>query len=65
VAVEVREGVRVDRLELNRYWAKIVCDAQCSRLALRSHGREIEVGRHLCEEQRLEMARDLRRELHG
>ena len=65
VAVEVREGIHVNRLELSRYWAKIVCDADCSRLALRSHGREIEVGRHLCEEQRLHMAHELRRELHG
>ena len=55
----------MSRLELSRYWAKVVCEAEGSRLALRSHGREIEVGRHLCEEQRLEMARDLKRELRG
>lgn len=65
VAVEVREGTHVNRLELSRYWAKIVCDADCTRLALRSHGREIEVGRHLCEEQRLAMAQELKRELRG
>ena len=63
IAVEVREGTQVNRLELSRYWAKIVCDQDRARLALRSHGREIEVGRHLCEEQRLAMARELRREL--
>lgn len=63
VAVEVREGAQVNRLELSRYWAKIVCDEGCTRLALRSHGREIEVGRHLCAEQRLAMARELQREL--
>lgn len=63
VAVEVHEGAHVARHELNRYWARLVCAADGSRLALRSHGREIEVGRHLGEEQRLEMARDLRREL--
>jgi hypothetical protein len=34
-------------------------------LALRSHGREIEVGRHLCEEQRFSMAQELTRELRG
>ena len=65
VAVEVREGTHVNRLELSRYWAKIVCDEDRARLALRSHGREIELGRHLGEEQRLAMARELRRELHG
>lgn len=65
VAVEVHEGAAVTRHELNRYWAKLVCAADGSRLAVRSHGREIEVGRHLCDERRLEMARDLRRELHG
>jgi uncharacterized membrane protein len=65
VAIEVREGASVTHLELNRYWAQVVCEAHGSRLALRLHGREIEVGRHLCEEQRLEMARDLRRELRG
>lgn len=65
VAVEVREGTHVNRLELSRYWAKIVCDAECSRLKLRSHGREIEFGRHLCAEQRLAMASELARELRG
>ena len=63
IAIEVHEGRRVQRLELNRYWARVVCDSDGNRLALRSHGREIEVGRHLCDEQRLEMARNLRREL--
>jgi uncharacterized membrane protein len=65
VAIEVYEGASVTRLELNRYWAKVVCEANGSRLALRSHGRDVEVGRHLCEEQRLEMARDLRRQLRA
>lgn len=65
VAVEVREGVKVTRQELDGYWAQLVCAADGSRLALLSHGREIEVGRHLCEEQRLQMARDLSRELRG
>jgi len=63
VDIEVREGPRLKRMELSRYWSNIVCAADGSRIALRSHGREIEVGRHLCEEQRLEMARELRREL--
>jgi uncharacterized membrane protein len=63
VAVEVREGTDVAHFELNRCWAQVVCEQEGARLALRSHGREIEVGRHLCDEQRLEMARGLAREL--
>ena len=63
VAVEVREGGRVAHFELNRYWAQVVCEREGAHLALRSHGREIEVGRHMCDEQRLEMARGLAREL--
>jgi len=66
VSVEVREGSRVDRFELNRCWARVVMDELNdggARLALRSHGREIEVGRHLCESDRVEMARELAREL--
>jgi uncharacterized membrane protein len=65
VAIEVQEGPQVRRLELNRYWARVVCDTDCGRLALRCHGREIEVGRHLCEDRRREMARELKRELGG
>ena len=63
VAVEVREGAELAHFELNRCWAQVVCEHEGARLALRSHGRRIEVGRHLCDEQRLEMARGLAREL--
>ena len=65
VAIESQQGSHVTRLTLNRYWAKVVCEGDGSRVALRSHGREIPVGRHLCEERRLGMARELARELHG
>jgi uncharacterized membrane protein len=61
--VEVQEGPHVTRLELNRYWAQVVCAADGSRLTLRSHGREIEVGKHLCQDERADMARELAREL--
>ena len=64
VAVEVHEGRKVTRLEMNRSWAQVVCARDGSRLALRSHGREIEVGRHLCNAERSDMARELARELH-
>ncbi|MGZ8228413.1 MAG: DUF2244 domain-containing protein [Burkholderiales bacterium] len=64
VAVEVHEGPNLTRLELNRYWAQVLCAADGSRLALRSHGREIEIGRHLCNAEREDVARELARELH-
>jgi uncharacterized membrane protein len=57
VTVEVREGSEVSRAELNRYWVQVVCKGR--RLALRSHGREIELGKHVCEDERRQMARDL------
>lgn len=63
VAVEVREGTQVSQFRLQRCWAQLVCGREDGRLALRSHGREIVLGRHLCEEQRVEMARDLSRQL--
>ena len=63
VSIEVHEGNRIVRHEMNRYWASIVCAPDGSRLALRSHGAEIEVGRHLCDTRRLDMARELGREL--
>lgn len=63
VSVEIREGSDVTRFELNRCWAQVVCEPERARVALRSHGRELEVGRHLCEEQRRSVARELAREL--
>lgn len=63
VEVEVREGAGVSRVEFNRHWAQVVCEGNGSRLSLRSHGREIEVGRHLRNEERRDMARELAREL--
>ena len=63
VAIESRVGPQVTRLELNRYWARVVCEADGKRVALRSHGREIPVGRHLCEERRRDLALMLKREL--
>ena len=62
VEIEVQEGSNVMRREMNRYWARVVRAAD-GRVALRSHGHELEVGRHLCEEKRLELARELEREL--
>jgi uncharacterized membrane protein len=61
--IEVLDGGRVNRFDCNRYWAQVVCAGDGSRLALRSQGRELEIGRHLNEQQRLSVARRLEREL--
>jgi len=63
--VEVLEGRCVSRAELNRCWAQVVCASDGSSVALRSHGREFEIGRHMNEQQRLALARELRQELRG
>lgn len=61
--VEVMNAGRMSRFEFNRCWAQVVCAEDGSRLAVRSHGRELEIGRHMSHEQRLEAAQALRREL--
>ena len=50
--VELAEVGRVRRLQFNRWWAQVVCEPDGRRLALRSHGRQVEFGRHLTSEQR-------------
>ncbi|MGH8742964.1 MAG: DUF2244 domain-containing protein [Burkholderiales bacterium] len=58
--LECRSGGELKQFEFNRYWVQVVCDAAGSRLALRSHGREVELGRHLMEEERAKLARQLK-----
>jgi uncharacterized membrane protein len=48
------------QFEFNRYWVQVRCDAAGSHLALRSHGREVEFGHYLTEDERLALARQLR-----
>jgi len=65
--------VRVERFEsgstsseaFSRYWARVVVSRDGSRLALRSHGRELEIGRVLSDAQRLQLARALERRLRN
>ena len=65
------DRVKVERFEagctrsqaFSRYWARVVVSEDGSRLALRSHGREFEIGRTLSDAQRLELAQALRRRL--
>lgn len=59
VRVEWFEAGRARSRELNRCWAQVVAEPDGARLALRSHGREIEIGRHMNQEQRLTLAREL------
>lgn len=63
LAIEVRDGGHVRRFSLNRQWAQVVCAGDGSRLALRSHGRELEIGRHMNGEQRFVLGSALKREL--
>ena len=62
-----RERGEVSRHEFNRYWAQVVLQpggrGRQALLALRSHGRQVEFGRHLTEEQRCRMAGIIRAEL--
>lgn len=63
VRVEWREIGALRERELNRYWAQVVASRDGRHVALRSHGRDLAVGRHRSDAQRLELAKDLAREL--
>lgn len=63
VSVEFFEAGRTQRHEFNRCWARLVADPGGARLALRSHGRELEIGRHRNGGERIALARELRRQL--
>jgi len=65
VRVESCETGQLSRDELSRYWARVVASRDGRYLALRSHGRELAIGRHRSDEQRLELARALALELRG
>jgi uncharacterized membrane protein len=63
--LEVRHAARVATWEMHPAWVRIVVgrDGNRTRLALRSHGREIEIGRHLDEAGRERFAALLRERL--
>ena len=65
VRVELSEAGCTRSRTFSRYWAQVVVNPDGSRLALRSHGRELEIGRYMIDEQRLELARALERRLRG
>jgi uncharacterized membrane protein len=59
----VRAGSR-QQMQFNRHWVQVVVESGSAlavpRVWLRSHGRLVEVGRHLSEERRLALARELK-----
>ena len=59
VEVESFEGGRRRRHEFNRQWARLVVVGDGDRVALRSHGRELEIGRFVGVGWWLEIAREL------
>jgi uncharacterized membrane protein len=69
VVVERWDCGRMSRYEFNRYWATVVLHTRAvpghSVLALRSHGREVEFGQHLTEEQRQAVAQTLKQQLRN
>jgi uncharacterized membrane protein len=67
VALAVCEGGNSREYAFNRAWARLVVggSARDARLVLRSHGREVEVGRYLDANGRLALARELKARLGG
>lgn len=69
VLIEQWETGAVQRFELNRHWAQVVLQPAARGrgevITLRSHGREIEFGRHLSEARRREVACTLRKQLRS
>jgi uncharacterized membrane protein len=67
VMLSVREAARTRNYEFNRAWARLVVEQHAGgiRLALRSHGREIQVGRYLDSGGRQRLARELKDRLQA
>ena len=69
VVLEWHAGTCGERREMNRQWARVVCDCRTPgrncRLRLVSHGRETEVGQYLSDEARLLLAATLRSKLQA
>lgn len=63
VEVERHEAGRTQRFEFNRCWARVVATGDGGRLALRSHGRELEIGHYMTDAQRRDLARALKSRL--
>ena len=64
ILVEVRERGVAEQFEFHRGWARLVA-LDADRVALRSHGRTVEIGRYCSEDGRQMLARELRGRLEG
>jgi len=69
VVLEWQAGSCGERREMNRQWARVVCECRAPgrhcRLSVSSHGRATEVGQYLSDEGRLQLAATLRSRLQG
>lgn len=67
VTVESQNAERFSKQEFNRHWAQLKLDISVRgncHLALRSYGKEFELGRFLSSPQRIMLAKQLRTQLH-
>ena len=64
ILVEIREQGFSSQFEFNRCWVRLV-NGNAGSFALRSHGREVAIGRFCGEESRQALARELRSRLGG
>lgn len=67
LTVEVRESSHVSYYEFNPLWARIVSAGSGRRagVSVRSHGSELEIGRHLSDDGRRLLTTELRRRLYA
>jgi uncharacterized membrane protein len=67
LTIESRRGALVARHEFQPYWARLLYvkppGQRIHRLLIRSHGKEVEVGSLLTEEQKMALARELEQTL--
>lgn len=59
ILIEVRERGLARQFEFHRGWARLVT-GEAGSVALRSHGRTVEIGRYCCAEDRRALALELR-----
>lgn len=64
ILIEVRERGLARQFEFHRGWARLVT-GETGSVALRSHGRTVEIGRYCCAEGRRALALELRGRLGG
>lgn len=69
VVLERHVGKHAERREMNRQWARVVCDCRAPgrncHVSVSSHGRATEVGQYLSDEARLQLAATLRSKLQA